>query len=80
MSPCPDKAILVQTPIAPRLDGGLIDRAVAWVSRSIAMLRRRRDRAAAIRVLMKLNDHLLEDAGLPRHELRALIESRLGQP
>jgi uncharacterized protein YjiS (DUF1127 family) len=67
----------VQTPVVPWLDG-VIDRATGWLSRSAAMLRRRRDRAAAIRELMKLDDHLLEDAGLARHELRTLIESRLG--
>jgi uncharacterized protein YjiS (DUF1127 family) len=69
---------LVQTPVVPRLEGGVVGLAVAWLSRSAGWLRRRRDRAIAIRELMKLDDRLLEDAGLARHELRALVGSRLG--
>ncbi|MEA2780225.1 MAG: hypothetical protein QOK29_1769 [Rhodospirillaceae bacterium] len=80
MSPYLDKAILAQISVVPRLYGRVVDRAADWLSRSIAKLRRRRDRAAAFRALMKLDDRLLDDAGLARHELRALIESRLGQP
>jgi uncharacterized protein YjiS (DUF1127 family) len=52
---------------------------LSWASRSLGRrlltLRRWRERAAAVRELTRLDERMLKDIGLSRHELAPLIKA-----
>jgi uncharacterized protein YjiS (DUF1127 family) len=53
--------------------------AVEAFGRLAAALRRWRDRNAALRAFERLDDHDLQDIGLDRYGLRALVDARLAE-
>ena len=49
------------------------------LGRLTAGLRRWRDRNAALRAFERLDDHDLQDIGVDRYSLRALVDARLAE-
>ncbi len=51
-----------------------------WVANTVGAVRAWRTRHAAIAELSRLNDHLLNDIGIDRSEIRAVVNGMLSRP
>ncbi len=51
-----------------------------WVANTVGAVRAWRTRHASIAELSRLNDHLLNDIGIDRSEIRAVVNEMLSRP
>ena len=62
-----------------RRDWGTLPQTTSFLKRLVAAYKKWRERAVAIRALERLSDHLLADIGIPRAQIREVVEGLVGR-
>ncbi len=60
-------------------DWGTFSQTTSFLKRLVAAYKKWRERAVEIRELERLSDHLLADIGIPRAQIREVVEGLVGR-